>query len=178
MDSISGRIKNNLSPKEVQTNDTALDKLYDRNYFTLNHKIASKKSMLLIALIIPFAVFFLGNFAFNCIGEALSSIAQRTAFHFSMSWFFVPPMSGGYFIVVIGLTVILEICVPYRLWSSYRDFNMHIKGSERWATMVFQARRTLQIRRQKSPEVLHRRLTPILPREIILKTEQLRLFHL
>ena len=134
--SIKERVRRNLAPVATDNEGGGglFGKLFPSEYFQLNHKLASKQTITLIAMLIPVVVYLLTNVVFHCVQNSISGIFGRGE-SFSMTWFFLPSFNFLWLVLFLGVTVALEMAVPIRLWTAYRDFNLHLKGSERWATM-------------------------------------------
>ena len=86
---------------------------------------------------IPLVLLFAGNICYTLLSDALYSMkgifATDMAANNHLPAIINFPKSSNYYLILFGLTIFLEIALPYKIRTAYNDFNVNQKGGERFA---------------------------------------------
>ena len=113
------------------------DFMNKQKLFRLNRLLSSKKVIIIIMIAIPFVLLFAGNICYTLLSDALYSMkgifATDMAANDHLPAIINFPKSSNYYLILFGLTIFLEIALPYKIRTAYNDFNVNQKGGERFA---------------------------------------------
>ena len=113
------------------------DFMNKQKLFRLNRLLSSKKVIIIIMIAIPFVLLFAGNICYTLLSDALYSMkgifATDMAANNHLPAIINFPKSSNYYLILFGLTIFLEIALPYKIRTAYNDFNVNQKGRERFA---------------------------------------------
>ena len=113
------------------------DFMNKQKLFRLNRLLSSKKVIIIIMIAIPFVLLFAGNICYTLLSDALYSMkgifATDMAANNHLPAIINFPKSSNYYLILFGLTIFLEIALPYKIRTAYNDFNVNQKGGERFA---------------------------------------------
>lgn len=113
------------------------DFMNKQKLFRLNRLLSSKKVIIIIMIAIPFILLFAGNICYTLLSDALYSMkgifAADMAANDHLPAIINFPKSSNYYLILFGLTVFLEIALPYKIRTAYNDFNVNQKGGARFA---------------------------------------------
>lgn len=136
------RIIRTVMPKidETEPENGIIKEFQDKTkLFRLNRLLSDRRVVLCLALALPVVILLTGNYLYNICTASLQaafSVFQNESTHisFGLENCFRFPSSSGYYVLIVLLILILEIVLPYKIRTSYKDFNVGQKGTERWAT--------------------------------------------
>lgn len=136
------RIIRTIMPKidETEPENGIIKEFQDKTkLFRLNRLLSDRRVVLCLALALPVVILLTGNYLYNICTASLQaafSVFQNESTHisFGLENCFRFPSSSGYYVLIVLLILILEIVLPYKIRTSYKDFNVGQKGTERWAT--------------------------------------------
>ncbi len=136
------RIIRTIMPKidETEPENGIIKEFQDKTkLFRLNRLLSDRRVVLCLALVLPVVILLTGNYLYNICTASLQaafSVFQTEPAHisFGLENCFRFPSSAGYYVLIVLLILILEIVLPYKIRTSYKDFNVGQKGTERWAT--------------------------------------------
>ncbi len=81
---------------------------------------------------IPLVLLFAGNICYTLLSDALYSMkgifATDMAANNHLPAIINFPKSSNYYLILFGLTIFLEIALPYKIRTAYNDFNVNQKG--------------------------------------------------
>lgn len=122
-----------------QLNDIKHKMSEDKELMNINHKLSSKKVMYPMAVFIGIVTFMGLNFVFNLMinfGELVQAIlnSQSIAFVFVSCIFRIKLEYILFYVLDIGVSIIIAGSFTYKFYIANNDFNVQQKGGERWAT--------------------------------------------
>lgn len=94
------------------------DFMNKQKLFRLNRLLSSKKVIIIIMIAIPFVLLFAGNICYTLLSDALYSMkgifATDMAANNHLPAIINFPKSSNYYLILFGLTIFLEIALPYK----------------------------------------------------------------
>lgn len=106
--------------------------------FRLNRLLSDRRVVLCLALALPVVILLTGNYLYNICTASLQAASPSSKTNNSYKFWVRELLSLSFLLrllcAVCMLILILEIVLPYKIRTSYKDFNVGQKGTERWAT--------------------------------------------